>query len=220
MEKRSVTIQNGLQAEARWEPPNYLRGQGPTCSAVAVSVTGAKASSWRLRVFAEMDGEMVAVGAVRTLPGSKGTRLVAVATCPGAKAWSVRADRVTPPTGVQGFDADGEIDVRITAADVGALPGVCPVPGNSDRAIMKAHKAGVSGAVSIPGRVTGWGAYAAVGVPGTVLLDGAGNLVPVPAGGLVAGGERPEQPWPNEFVFTNTASYFVEYEINQTGGAV
>jgi len=217
MERRSGELKNGLNSSVRFEPANYSRGAGPMVSTASVSIEGAERSCWRLRIYAELDGEMVCVGAVRTLPGSRGSRLVAVAHVPGARAWDVRGERATPPAYAVDFTTDAAINVRIMASDVGGLPGVSAISGQSEPAEMPVVTSGVDGTVDISGRITGWSAYAGAS-GGTVTV--LGQTVIVPPYGIISAGEIIAEPWPTRFVFANTVAYLITSVSSQVSGGV
>lgn len=77
-----------------------------------------------------------------------------------------------------------------------------------------AYKAGVSGTITIAGRVKSWAAFATgAGATVTIANPGlaAGDAIPIPTGGTVDGGPHDDALVNPTFVFTGTAGYFIEY---------
>jgi hypothetical protein len=216
--RRDGTLHALLSSVVRYEPPGYAQQAGPDCSAVTVAITGAKTSSWRLRVYADVDGQMAHAGSVRTLTAAGGERVVAFACVPGAKAWEVRGERLAEPQwlGRQQAVPNEQIQVRISAAPVGGPAGVSPIQGLSEPSTIRGYVAGVDGTVVVPGAIVGWSAANANAVNGSVEIDD-GSAIIAPANGLVAGASIAETPWGHQFIFTDTTSYFVEYEIAAPG---
>ncbi len=171
-------------------------------------VSGAALTSrYRVEVRAKTDDGMFIVGSFSTCPpvlGSPPTRVVAMASCPGALSWILY---VTPYKIGIGADDFGDLSGMIHAMagePGGQLPGVIRV---GER--PKYYSGTGVGAVGLqPGeRVVGWSAFA-TGAVGTVTIDG-GTPIPIPNGGGVAGNGGGLLVG-STFVFTNTAGWLIE----------
>ncbi len=173
-------------------------------------------SRYRVEVRAKTDDGMFIVGAFSTAPPdatSPTTRVVAMASCPGALAWVL----YVRPYNLDAEDPDdfGDVSGSINAfagEPGGQLPGVVRV---SER--PKYYAGTAAGAVAIPPgeRVTSWTAYS-TGAGATVTYGppGApGATIPIPpAGGLSGGGSGAVEEGPLVFTFAgaNFGGYLIE----------
>lgn len=161
-------------------------------SSVAVALQSAR-NAWRVTVHAELvPGRPWRVGEVVVpVPSSaaRSSRIVAIATVPGARGWQVEAKPYGTPE-----DANELGYLEIAAADVGGAggaPGVAPVAGASlGSSPVRSYLAGVLDAgntsIVVPATqqilaVSGW----QNGSGGTVAILG-GSAIPIPLNGSVS----------------------------------
>lgn len=144
-------------------------------------------------------GSFVSSPPTATTPRGQPSRLVAVASCPGAQTWSVEIQALL------GSNAPAEY------ADVVLASSIAPFGGGLQRVSERyAYRAGVGGSLPIvPGqRLLTWSAIAGA-VAGSVQL-GAGDVIPVPANSSVQAEPGKGLLSVQNLTFTNV-DWFVEY---------
>lgn len=179
---------------------------------------------WRFRVECQTDSGKFRVGTVYssppriTNPIGPLTRLFAIATVPGAKAWFVEVAMMNPDEETQWVDGGPtilaklqSIDVQLASSDYG--PGI---PGLKRVGERYTYMAGAIGGGPTPvgvlygQTVTSWSAIANNGVPGTVAIGGNSNIT-IPIADAVEGTPTKESlNGPFNFNFSNVA-YYIEY---------
>ncbi len=160
----------------------------------------ANTARYRFEVYAETDEGDSLIGVFTTCPpGSRPSRAVAMANCPGARQWKLVI------TLVRGTSYDGA-EVSMSVGRPLGEPGVVRV---SER--FKYYAGGSANIVPIlAGEVVlGWTMFAEAG-GASVIIDG-GNTISVPSNGSMSGsgGGLLEGPIEIEFA-TGTDSYYVE----------
>lgn len=202
--------------------PTILTRPAPGGESVALVLSEHTRSldSWRMRVSCRTAEGVALVGSVRSLPAlrtGEASRVVAIASCPGASEWIVEASHVavTPLVGESPFGvADGaEALLGLSAGPGVAAAGLVPLAGELDTFGPLAeytYETGTDGTVSVPAglHVWSWSAFA-TGALATVGINGGADI-PVPEGGSVIGEPRGRLRGPCELVFTGTAGYLVE----------
>lgn len=167
-------------------------------------------SRYRIAVRAKTDDGEFLVGTFSTCPPGDATpqsRVVAMASCPGALTWTLLVDAWEDPD-FPGLGVFGDLSGSIYAAagePGGQMPGVVRV---GER--RKYYSGTAPGTVNILAgeRVTSWSAFAA-GAGATVTIGG-GSAIPLPTGGGVAGNGSGITDGPIAVVFAATAGYLIE----------
>jgi hypothetical protein len=173
---------------------------------VAVVVQGGTIP-WVLRFWAMLGSNRAYAGAVRIFP-MKDARIVAICSMPGARSWVVDGRGAT--------SAPDEIDVHFEGIEARGGPwGVHAIPGASvDGTRSYRVERGTFGPVTVIGEVFGWAAHAVlpgatVGVTANPYLNF--GPIDVPNGGAVNGNCRGLLAPVSNWLFTNTAGFFIEY---------
>ena len=150
--------------------------------------------TWRFDVFADRGEGLFLLGDITSrtprlppaaanppLPPQPRTRIIAIATCPGAVKWVVRVR-----WGQEGVDSlpspAPKADVNLLGSPVASLPGVAPV---NERYGYISGAAPSTFTLARGQRVASWAAFA-TGAGATVTIDG-GTVIPIPAAGNVRG---------------------------------
>jgi hypothetical protein len=162
---------------------------------------GQDAAAWRFRVIAHLDGGQFALGVFTASPPTQGAdpaRVVAIATCPGARDWSVEVEDVAAVTGAS-------CEVFLASSRCVGKPGL-EFPNRRYKTL-----GGANGAVNVPAhqRVKSWSAFATA-AGATVAV--AGGVLNVPNGGSVGGQPGDALLGPLTITFTGTAGYELELE--------
>jgi hypothetical protein len=173
-------------------------------SAITVALSEGSGSTvvWRIRIDVETTGGRSRLGTILTAPpaGKRlGTRVVCLASCPGAVAWDILAEPLAPhPVNVgatlrvESCEDPGEL--ALVPCD-GSLVVAGPETGPGAGAYNQATGVGVGVAVvPIGARVRGWSFTADPLLPATAAIVspifGALPLITLPAGGSF--GDNPE----------------------------
>jgi len=183
--------------------------------AISISLTqpSGSQSRWVFRVRVRTDEGLSLLGQFTTNPPSTGipTRIVALATCPGAREWQVD---VTPAPGVEGAPAapdDSSVSLAVGKTSPMAPAGVQRV---NER---PKYYSGVAGTVQLlPGEeLIGWSAWDA-GAGATVTLPDVplSGAIPLPPAGVVEGGLGGLLQGPSRIVFAGTGGYLVEVALS------
>jgi hypothetical protein len=195
---------NGAGTQCSLDDPKSLGGLTIAFSQPIKVGGAANSARWRCRVAAKTASGAMRLGSFvvcpppEALPGH--SRVVAIATMPGALSWSCFVDLV-------GGDSDnGEISL--------ALGGMAGEPGLVRVGERYAYRAGVNGALNLLAgeTVLGWAAIGDTG-GGSITIDGGSSII-VPEGVSVSGGPGGTLEGPTAFVFTDTVSYLVELALS------
>jgi hypothetical protein len=195
------TLRNGVYREV-----TSVGANGRRENTVCIVQTGG-VIPWVVRLWANLGIQRVYCGAVRSYP-TRTTRLIAVASVPGADTWTAEGQGATT--------AADEISIEFLGTTDGAgFVGVKPVLGASVEG-ARAYRAvsGTAGTVTISGEIWGWAAHASL--PGaSVSCSGDPALafgpIDVPANGGTSGDCRGLMAPTSTWTFAGTDGYFIEY---------
>lgn len=183
---------------------------GQVAEGIAITLTQPRLSTsrWTFRVRVRTDEGTFLLGQFSTNPPSTGvpSRMVAQASCPGAREWMVD---VTPAKPVEGLVATPD-DSSVTLAIGNSVVSPAGVQRVNER---PKYYSGVSGTVQIlPGEtLIGWSAWDAGAVATVTLPDEAtATAIPLPPAGVGSGGMGGLLQGPSRIVFAGTGGYLVE----------
>jgi hypothetical protein len=175
---------------------------------ISLTQPGKSTSRWVFRVRVRTDEGEFLLGQFSTNPPTTGipSRVVAQASCPGAREWVVDVTPAPPVEGLVAVPDDSSVDLAIGHSTVS--------PAGVQRVNERPkYYSGVSGTVQLlPGEVmTGWTAWDA-GAGATVTLpdEDAGTAIPLPPSGAADGSMSGLLQGPSRVVFAGTGGYLVE----------
>lgn len=200
----------GMSLDRRGLTSIVFEAGGQIAEGLTISLTqpGKSTSRWVFRVRVRTDEGEFLLGQFSTNPPSTGipSRVVAQASCPGAREWTVD---VTPAQAVEGLVAvpdDSAVSLAVGLSTVS--------PAGVQRVNERPkYYSGVSGTVQLlPGEtLIGWSAWDA-GAGATVTLpdEDIGAAIPLPTFGTGNGGMGGLLQGPSRLVFAGTGGYLVE----------
>ncbi len=183
---------------------NDANGKGGL--SIAFSQVQGSSARWRCSVRAKTANGTFEVGRFTVCPPTTNlrSRIVAIASCPGATHWTVLVELASGSA--PGNEQHGKISLSVGPMGGGG-PGVSRV---GER--PKYYSGAAAAAVAIPAgeTVVGWSAFSS-GAGATVTI-GSGSAIPIPSSGGVAGGSGGLIEGPVTFTFAgaNLAGYLIE----------
>ena len=163
---------------------------------------------WVLRFWARLGTHRAYLGGVRIHAMTR-ARIVAVASCPNARAFEVEG-QATDPAAQDALTVHFEgIDAKGGPWGVQAIPGVSVPYARSYRVLT-----GAAGAVPVVGEVFGWAARASAAGATVAATAGPGlafGPVTVPVNGSVQGNCMGAMAPASNWTFVGTDGYLIEY---------